>query len=278
MEWKTTNLLFYFLVNQNQKALGWLFIVAFTVSVVRRPMRVPKRLDNDSVNGPSIDVILEILSNPTRRKILSILAEEPMYFNQLSRKLHIGQQAILRHMAILERHGIVKSYAEKSTFGAPNRKYYKVCKSFNLNISLSNDSFSLVNREEYDGIHKTTDISKLYKDVESLPIHANSLSYLKETLHHVEFQIREMEEKVDDLRALKQKILYGLHSIFPKDKFDPLERDIIYKIIKTSPDGLEALSESLGMSMKETGDAVNQLCTKLASVDARKFLRKYRRV
>lgn len=125
-------------------------------------------------------------------------------------------------MAILERHGIVNSYGEKSTFGAPNRKYYKVCK--------------------------------------------------------VEFQIHELEEKVDDLRALKQKILYSLHSIFPKDKFDPLERDIIYKIIKTSPDGPEALSESLSMSMKETSDAVNQLCTKLASADARKFPRKYRRV
>ena len=240
------------------------------------PMRLPKRSDN-SVNDLGIGVILDIISNQTRRRILSILAEEPMYFNQLARKLHVGQQAILRHMAILEKHGIVESYGEKSTFGAPARKYYKVCKSFNLNIALSNDSFTLTNREEYDGIHKTNDILKLYKDFESLPIHTDSLTNLRETLLNVENQIWELEEKVDDLRALKQKILYSLHSIFPKDKFDPVERDIIYKVIKTSPDGLEELSESLGMSMKDTSDAVNELYTKLPSADARRFLRKYRR-
>lgn len=240
-------------------------------------MRSPKHLDNDSVNGLGIDIILEILSNQTRREMLSILAEQPMYFNQLASKLHIGQQAILRHVTILEKNGIVKSYGEKSTFGAPNRKYYKVCKSFNLNISLSNDSFSLTNREEYDGTHKTTDISRLYKDVESLPIDTNSLTKLREALLNVEALIREMEEKVDDLRALKQKILYGLHSIFPRERFDPIERDLIYKIIKNSPDDLEGLSESLGMSMKDTRDVVNHLYTKLSFTEAKSFLRKYRR-
>lgn len=240
-------------------------------------MRAPTHLDNNSVNGLGIDIILEVLSNQTRRKILSILAEQPMYFNQLARKLHIGQQAILRHIAILEKNGIVKSYGEKSTFGAPNRKYYHVCKSFNLNISLSNDSFSFTNRKEYEGIHKATNISKLYKDVESLPTDTDSLTELKEVLLNVEAQIRELEEKVDDLRALKQKILYNLHSLFPREKFDPIERDIIYKIIKNSPDDLEDLSESLGMSMKDTSDAVNHLYTKLSSTDAKSFLRKYRR-
>lgn len=183
----------------------------------------------------------------------------------------------MRHMAILEKNGLIESYGEKSSFGAPSRKYYKVCKSFNLNISLSNDSFSLTNRKEYGGIHKTIDISRLYKDVESLPIHADSISNLKENLLNVESQIQELEEKIDDLHALKQKILFSLHSIFPKDKFDPFERDIIYKIIKSSPSSLETLSESLGMSMKDTSDIVGLLYTKLSSSDAKRLLRKYRR-
>jgi ArsR family transcriptional regulator len=239
-------------------------------------MRIRKRSDNRSVNGLGIDIILEILSNQTRRKILSILAEEPMYFNQLANKIHVGQQAILRHMAILEKRGIVESYGEKSKFGAPDRKYYKVCKSFNLNISLSNDSFSLTHREEYDGIHRTTSISKMYKDIEALPIHADLLLEFRDALINVDGQIQELEDKVNDLRALKQKILYSLHSIFPKDKFDPLERDIIYKIIKSSPDSLESLSEFLGTSTKDTSVAVNHLYTKLSSNDAQRFLRKYR--
>ncbi|HZT34685.1 MAG TPA: ArsR family transcriptional regulator, partial [Nitrososphaera sp.] len=39
------------------------------------------------------DIILDILGNDTRRKILSILSQEPMYFNQLAREIDIGQQA-----------------------------------------------------------------------------------------------------------------------------------------------------------------------------------------
>lgn len=62
------------------------------------------------------DVILEKISNKTRRKILSILSEEPMYFNQLAKKLALAQQAILRHMVTLKRAGLIETYVE----GNPN--------------------------------------------------------------------------------------------------------------------------------------------------------------
>jgi len=49
------------------------------------------------------DIILDILGNDTRRKILVALADEPMYFNQLAKELGVGQQAVLRHLQTLER-------------------------------------------------------------------------------------------------------------------------------------------------------------------------------
>ena len=55
-----------------------------------------------------------------------MLCEEPMYFNQLAKRVEIGQQAILRHVGALERSGLVEAYDEKSTLGAPDRKYYKI--------------------------------------------------------------------------------------------------------------------------------------------------------
>jgi predicted transcriptional regulator len=130
----------------------------------------------------SVDVILDILCSETRRKILSILAEEPMYFNQLARKVHVGQQAILRHMETLEKNGIVESYLEKSTFGAPSRKYYKVRTSFSLSVSLSKDSFSVINREIREATNNRKDTSNLYKSLESLPLRAESLIDIKATL------------------------------------------------------------------------------------------------
>ena len=81
----------------------------------------------------------------TRRKILSALSDEPMYFNQLAKEIGIGQQSILRHMQALEEGGFVKTYEVKSNLGAPNRKYYCLHSIFSLNISMSQDSFSIVN-------------------------------------------------------------------------------------------------------------------------------------
>lgn len=225
----------------------------------------------------SVDVILDILSSETRRKILSILAEEPMYFNQLARKVHVGQQAILRHMETLEKNGIVESYLEKSTLGAPSRKYYKVRTSFSLSVSLSKDSFSVINREIREATNNRKDTSNLYKNLESLPIRTESLIRLKETLIDVENQIDDLEERLNDLHALKQKILRYLHAIFQENKFDPLERDIIYKVIRNSPNNLEHLSDLVDESMKDTNAAIYSLYDKLDSTNAKRFLRKYRR-
>ena len=58
-----------------------------------------------------VNLILDILGNSTRRKILTVLSEEPMYFNQLAKKIVIGQQAILRHLQALEDIGLIETYA-----------------------------------------------------------------------------------------------------------------------------------------------------------------------
>jgi ArsR family transcriptional regulator len=55
-------------------------------------------------------LILDILGNETRRKILFELSDEPMYFNQLAKATGIGQQSILRHMQALEEDGFIKTY------------------------------------------------------------------------------------------------------------------------------------------------------------------------
>jgi ArsR family transcriptional regulator len=222
-------------------------------------------------------IILDIMSNETRRKILSILSEEPMYFNQLARKVDVGQQAILRHMAALEKTGIIESYEEKSSLGAPNRKYYKVRTTFNLNVSLSEDSFSMVNREIIEARLKPT--LKLYKYLDSFPRHRNTkqLSYLRDNLLDIESQIDELEERINDLRALKQKLLTYLHVVCFDTKLGLLESDLIYKIVKSSPETVDDLSEMVEVTVEELSLAISNLYDKLDNNSAKRFLTKYRR-
>jgi ArsR family transcriptional regulator len=93
-------------------------------------------------------LILDIIGNNTRRKILATLAREPMYFNPLAKEIGVGQQAILRHMKALEDIELVASYAERSNLGAPDRKYYRLNSSFSLTISISQDFF--LNRKPHN--------------------------------------------------------------------------------------------------------------------------------
>jgi ArsR family transcriptional regulator len=113
------------------------------------------------------DIILDILGNDTRRKILSILSQEPMYFNQLAREIDIGQQAVLRHLQALEESGLIETYAEKSKLGAPDRKYYRLNNSFILTISLSEDDFTVKKQEIVESRHKES--KKYYKALDLMP-------------------------------------------------------------------------------------------------------------
>ena len=244
-------------------------------------MSTRKRIEpvDFSLREIKADIILEIISNETRRKILSILCEEPMYFNQLAKKLEIGQQAVLRHMETLERSGLVETYAERSTLGAPNRKYYKVKRSFNLNVSLSKNSFSLTNREIKEIIYN--DESKLFNDfdLESMPVGNpnKSLLYLREIFLNIEDQINDLEDRTNNLRAIKQRILNSLQSLCEDMELEPLERNILYTIIKRSPKDREDLTNMMNLSPGDVNAAVYDLSLKLNSSRGRNFLINYLR-
>ncbi len=228
------------------------------------------------VNETKADIILEIISNQTRRKILSILSEEPMYFNQLAKKLDVGQQAVLRHMATLERSGLVETYVGRSTLGAPNRKYYKVKTSFNLNASLSKNSFSLNNREIKE--IRFND-EKLFNDFDFkfMPIDNpnKSLLYLREIFLNIEDQISDLEDRTNNLRAIKQRVLNHLQSVCEKIGLEPLERNILYTIIKRSPKDREDLINMMSVSSGDVNTAIYNLSRKLEASKGRKFLTKY---
>ena len=67
----------------------------------------------------SFDESLSILENPTRRSILRHLVKEPHYPLQLSELLDVSQQAVVKHLKVLEEAGFVDSEMKKSDKGGP---------------------------------------------------------------------------------------------------------------------------------------------------------------
>jgi len=190
------------------------------------------------------DLILNSLGNDTRRKILTILSEEPMYFNQLAKEIKIGQQAILRHLRALEDVGLIETYGEKSDFGAPDRKYYRLNDSFILTISLSEDDFTITKQNISEARHKES--KKFYKAFDLMPKDVGeALSSLQQSLSAIDAETSTLESRLNDLRALKQLVLGRLHKI-GMSSFEEDERKILYKIVTESPSSMAELSDLMG--------------------------------
>lgn len=212
------------------------------------------------------DIILNILGNDTRRRILAVLSSEPMYFNQLATKIGIGQQAVLRHLQSLEESGLIEPYAKKSDLGAPDRKYYRLNDSFILTISLSEDDFTIKKQDMIESRHKES--KKFYKVLDSIPEeHGEALYPLQENLADIEKEISILESRLSDLLALKQLILRRLHEI-GMDSFEEDERRTLYKIVIKSPRSMAELADIMNEKESNLKDRVTGMRSKIKEHDA----------
>ena len=95
----------------------------------------------------SFDEALAILENPTRRQILRRLVKEPHYPLQLSEFLDVSQQAVVKHLKVLEESEFVDSERVPSEKGGPPKKMYRVDQSFSLRLDLGPDLFRAEHRK-----------------------------------------------------------------------------------------------------------------------------------
>ncbi|HUT81897.1 MAG TPA: helix-turn-helix domain-containing protein [Candidatus Bathyarchaeia archaeon] len=88
------------------------------------------------------DKIFLALKSETRRKILGMLASEPMYLTQMAFSLNLGQQAIFRHLQLLEDAGILESDFKDEGQGAP-RRYYQIARAVRVEVQISPEMFDV---------------------------------------------------------------------------------------------------------------------------------------
>lgn len=97
-----------------------------------------------------IDMLLSIVENPTRRRILEALVREPHYPLQLSKELGVSQQAVMKNLSLMEQSGMVVSYREASNMG-PMRTVYVPNADFTLVIDMHDSMFSARLIEQGEG-------------------------------------------------------------------------------------------------------------------------------
>jgi ArsR family transcriptional regulator len=82
--------------------------------------------------------LLDILGNENRRNILHLLASRPCYMSEIAERLDVGAKAILGHLEILLRAGMIEANVDEQ-----RRKYFHITDNLRLEVFVSPYSFEV---------------------------------------------------------------------------------------------------------------------------------------
>lgn len=88
-----------------------------------------------------LDILLTLVENPTRRRILERIVREPSYPLQLSKELGVSTQAVMKNLTLMEQYGMVERTEVRSDMG-PNRFLYTPRSQFTLVVDMRQHAFS----------------------------------------------------------------------------------------------------------------------------------------
>jgi len=169
--------------------------------------------------------LLEVLGNETRRKILELLAKEPKYLLQLSRELNVSQQAILKHINVLMRAGLIRAYEVKMGSLGPSRKYYELVRPISLSVNLlkgySEIEFHDFADEVPDNLREVLELIK--REVLSEGLY-EVLSEVKSVIQVIDKELQEVRARERALLNAKCKLLSFVEEALKRLRVPLLER------------------------------------------------------
>ena len=200
-----------------------------------------------------LDILLSMVENPTRRKILESLVKEPHYPLQLSKELGISQQAVMKNLNMLEKNGMVVSYQVSSSMG-PMRTVYEPNSEFTLVIDMRNGMFSArmiePSKEEEEG----------FDDVKM-----EGLKKTRQTISEIDQKIEELNKERSKLIREREKVIATAMTTINEAGCGYAHRNLMYEILNEPDRTMEQLSEDLNARpdvvkglITDIEDALNQ--------------------
>jgi predicted transcriptional regulator len=198
----------------------------------------------------SVNDILSVVGNSTRREILKHLSNEPDYPLRLSKELGLGQQLVTKHLKTMEELGLVSACDEASPTG-PDRRLFTVSKCVSINLEFTPNLYL----EHVDMFNSLKGIlgseSSSAKSLASkipTPRGVSDLSYVERISDLVE-EIDESLFKLDRERArlLYVRSLALRNAAWNLRRYSREERRVIRHLLAARDDSAKQISRSLEM-------------------------------
>ena len=199
-----------------------------------------------------VDELFYLLENPTRRRILQLLSVERLYPLQLSREIDVTQQAVVKHLRILEQHGLVKSRDEPSSRG-PNRRVYAASREVSLHIDIGPSTYKQKAETDFD-ISNLSEQNRRVLDAVAESRHMNSkarMDLFSRVSEDLRKSIRDVEDERRCLMALVGELNREIISTAHSAECTYEERRLLHHILHNKDYTIEGAAASLGLREAE---------------------------
>jgi len=181
--------------------------------------------------------LLEIIGSGTRLRLLELLNVRARSINELARNLGVTQQAVMKHLAMLERNGIIQQVKINSK--SKVRSVYTISKPLTLGYTFKNGILCLYVASREYGLNTSADIKAL-----------EEITYRRKLLH--------MRKKAitNRLRTLVEKDLsmqVEINDVMKELQLSPIQTIAMRCFLgRDSRKNLEEASKAFGFSLRDT--------------------------
>jgi len=186
----------------------------------------------------SLDNLLEILGNPTRRIILSKLAKVPHSTSELSKILGISRQAVHSQLEILSSNDVLERIGDEKRGGK-----YRIKSNLSIRIDITPDYYKIkYTMSQIDNEAKSINLKDIGCSIkfESIKSPDDKIRYLGQQIRDSEKNLRRLEGERSKLLQNKECFIIELKNIInrtyqknflkSKSEVENLEREIFYTL------------------------------------------------
>ncbi|ANF23039.1 sulfur metabolism transcriptional regulator SurR [Thermococcus piezophilus] len=190
--------------------------------------------------------IFYILGNKVRRDLLSHLTCTECYFSFLSSKVSVSSTAVAKHLKIMEREGILKSYEREGPFIGPARKYYDIAISRTYVTTVTPNLFW------YKGLDLgTPSIDKVEIDLTCIPPEHESLPGMVDSFLELRKELEKVLKALQAIESGRDKLMKGIKERYLKEIGDMTQLAILHYLLLNDEATIEELSDRLNLKERE---------------------------
>jgi predicted transcriptional regulator len=183
----------------------------------------------------------------------------------------------MKHLGVLERHGLVESVKEPSDAGGPPRNAYTATQQLSIRIDIGPNLFNAKMRtfdpdEEVPIEQDYAHINETYGKVRGMEDDHERLKGLASVLKEVNRELADLERRRGALLVAKERLMGEANDLISKLSTDYDQRRVLYYITDRGNVSVVAVSEHFNMREKTVEEIFFQLLRNRLLFDDRSLL------